>query len=437
MSRFLLAMTIAAALPLHADRTDRVRVIVAVGLPEIASRSRSLSTEAVVSLRSNVVESLDSAARIEPWGRGPAFAVELDRDELERLARDPRVRAISIDRGGEGALMESVPLIGADLVHAQGFDGRGVTVAVLDSGIDASSPDFAGRIAAQRCFCDNLDGSGCCPNGDDVQSGGNAARDDNGHGTHVSGIVAGSGATAPRGIAPGARIVAVKVLDENRAFRSFTQIYRALEWIANERPDVKVINMSLGSWSVFKPTECETTAVAIGMHDLIATLRSRGVLIAASSGNQSSAEGTTLPACMGDVLGIGATYDAPANPQPVCELTAAGRDDMACFTNSSDAIDLVAPGAVITAAARGGGFTSMSGTSMAAPHVAGALALMQQVSAGTITADQAERILKSTGRPIVDPRNGLAFPRLDAAAAVAATPHVTPPPGPRRRSSKK
>lgn len=436
MPKFLLAMAIAAALPLHADPADRVRVVVAVGVPEMSAQAgRSLRAEAVLSLRESVVDSLEGAAEIEPWGRGPVFAAEIDRAELERLSRDPRVRAISIDRGGEGALLESVPLIGADLVHAQGFDGRGVTVAVLDSGIDAANPDFAGRIAAQRCFCDNLDGSGCCPNGDTEMSSGNAARDDNGHGTHVSGIVAGNGATAPRGIAPGARIVAVKVLDENRTFRSFTQIFRALEWIANERPDVKVINMSLGSWSVFEPSECETNAIAIGMHDLIATLRSRGVLIAASSGNQSSAVGTTMPACMGDVLGIGATYDGPANPQPVCEQTSAGRDDMACFTNSSGAIDLLAPGAVITATARGGGFTSMSGTSMAAPHVAGALALMQQVSAGTVTANQAETILKTTGHPIRDPRNGLAFPRLDVAAAIAATPHVTPPP--RRRSTKK
>ena len=110
---------------------------------------------------------------------------------------------------------------------------------------------------------------------------------------------------------------------------------------------------------------------------------------------------------------------------------------MACFTNSSDSIDLLAPGAAITATARGGGFTTMSGTSMAAPHVAGALALMQQVSAGTVTANQAERILKTTGRPIVDPRNGLAFPRLDVAAAIAATPHVASPPPPRRRGARK
>ena len=430
MASLFLAVAIVAALQIHADpATERVRVIVAVGVPEATHSSRSL--------RAKVLDSLEDATEIEPWGDGPAFSAVLDQDELDRLSRDPRVRAISIDRGGVGALMDSVPLVGADLVHAQGYDGRGVTVAVLDSGIDGTSPDFAGRIAAQKCFCDNLDGSGCCPNGDAVQSGPGAARDDNGHGTHVSGIVAGSGATAPRGLAPGARIVAVKVLDHERAFRSFTQIYRALEWIANERPEVKVINMSFGSWSVFTPSDCANAAIAIGMQDVVAELRSRGVLIAASSGNQSSVVGTTLPACMNDVIGVGATYKAPDDQQSLCAQSGADRDAMTCFTNSSGGIDLVAPGAVITAAALGGGFTTMSGTSMAAPHVAGALALMQQVSSGTVTADQSETILKTTGRPIVDVRNGLAFPRLDVAAAVAATPHVAPPPPTKRRGVRK
>ncbi|HEV7768532.1 MAG TPA: S8 family serine peptidase [Thermoanaerobaculia bacterium] len=427
MSRFWLAILIAAALPL---RADRVRVIVAVGLPELRHTS-------LPSLRTEVVESLETASDIETWGTGAAFSTEIERSELEELSRDPRVRAISIDEGGQGALLDSVPLVGADIVHAKGFDGRGVTVAVLDTGIDEANVNFSGRIVDQRCFCDNLDGTGCCPNGEAKQSGPGAARDDNGHGTHVSGIIAGNGATAPAGIAPGARILAVKVLDYNRSFRSFTQIYRALEWIAAERPDVKVINMSFGSWAIFEPLACDGAAISLGMQNIVAQLRERGVLITASSGNQSSTVGTTIPSCMHDVLGVGATYDAPGDRQSLCEQKTTRPDEVTCFTNSSGAIDLFAPGAVITSTGRGGGFATMSGTSMAAPHVAGALALMLQVSGGTITASQAETILKTTGRPIVDPRNGLVFPRLDVAAAIAATPYVPPVPGPKRRGVRK
>ena len=413
MYRFVLVLLCVAALHLQADR---VRVVIAL-------------TEAASTAKTGI---LRTATDVEVWGEGPAFAAEIDRAELESLRRDPRVRAISIDEGGVGALMESVPLVGGDLVHAQGIDGRGATIAILDTGLDAAHRDFAGRIAAEQCFCDNLDGTGCCPGGDIERSGPGAAADDHDHGTHVAGIAAGAGAVAPMGVAPRANIVAVKVMDAQNRFRSFTQVYRALEWIADHRLDVDVINMSLGSSALFDPSQCDAAAIALGLQPLIARLRARGVLIAASTGNDGSPQGMSLPACMQEVLAVGATFDSAGNH---CGVTSGNPDEVACFTNSNPAMDLLAPGSAIYASRRGGGGVTLSGTSMAAPHVAGTILLMKQVGGGSLAADTIENVLEQTGTPVTDARNQLTFPRLNTAAAVSATPRAIPPP--RRRSVRR
>jgi subtilisin family serine protease len=377
----------------------RVRVVVVVDEP--AGRT---------GVRANVISALDRASDVEPWGDGPAFAAEIDLADLDELRHDPRVRAVAIDTGGSGGLAQSLPHIRVDLVRAQGRNGRGTTVAVLDSGVDGDHPALAGRIAAEACFCDNLDGTGCCPSGVLERLGRGAADDDHGHGTHVAGIVA--------GVAPAADLVAVKVLDSASRFRSFTQIYRALEWIADHRPDVDAVNMSLGSDALLTGEECESSAIAWGLQPVIARLRGRGVLIAASSGNNSGTYRMWLPACMADVLAVGATFDTV--------------DSVAPFTNSSSSLDLLAPGVSITSATRGGGTATLSGTSMAAPHVAGLIALMKEKAGRVFPSGSIEAILRGTGIPVVDTRNGIVTPRIDALAAIDATP--APPSGPRRRT---
>jgi subtilisin family serine protease len=362
------------------------------------------------------------------------FAAEVDEADVEKLRKDARVAAVSIDEGGRGALIESARIIRATEAHKLGFDGRGVTIAVLDTGIDVVNADFAGRIVGQACFCDNLDGSGCCPNGMRVQIGAGAAVDDHGHGTHVTGIAAGGGQMSPNGIAPRANIVAVKVMDANNNFRGFTQIYRALEWIYNARPDVKVINMSLGSWTIFSTESCRHAAIGLGMYDVVARLRARGVLITASAGNEGSLEGATMPACMDDVLGIGATYDTPGQHTTFCNEDDSYVDEIACFSNASSAVDLVAPGAEIVASKLGGGWVKYAGTSMAAPHVAGTIALMQQAAGGRLSAQQVEDILKDTATTLIDTRAWVPVMRIDAAGALAITPRDTG--SPRRRSAR-
>jgi subtilisin family serine protease len=415
-SVFALCLALLASVSAYAAR---VRVVVVVGYPE------AKSARAHAKLRSDVVDALATATNVEKWGDSGAFEAEIDVRDLETLKRDPRIRAVSVDDGGEGAMLESLPLVGMDLVRAQGLDGNGTTVAVLDTGIDTDHRDFADRIVAQQCFCDNGDGTGCCPGGEKQRSGPGSAEDDHGHGTHVAGIIAGGGAVAPTGIAPKAYIVAVKVMDHTNTFRSFTQIYRGLEWILNEHPEVDVINMSLGSHALFTSASCADAAISLGMEPVIAKLRQRGVLITASSGNQASTTGVASPACMSPVLGIGATFDAAMTYiNGVCSAPNAQRDDVACFSNSTDAVDLVAPGVMIVSSVKSGSFAGMAGTSMAAPHVAGAIALMRQHSKRTISADQMESILKTTGKPVTDVRNGLTFRRLDIASAIAATPKV-------------
>jgi subtilisin len=386
---FVLALVLAA----------RVRVVVVVDEPSHGK------------IRANVISALDRASDVEPWGDGPAFAAEIDADELEELRNDPRVRAVALDTGGSGGLAQSLPLIGADRVHALGLDGRGTTVAVIDSGIDQSHPAFAGRIAGEACFCDNLDGSGCCPSGDIERLGPGSATDDQGHGTHVAGIVS--------GVAPATELVAVKVLDSANRFRSFTQVYRALEWIADNRPDVEAINMSLGTDARLTDAECQSFAIGLGLQPVIARLRARGVLIAASTGNNGDTSKMWLPACMTDVLGVGATFD--------------NADAVASFSNSSSSLDLLAPGVSITSTARGGGTTTLSGTSMAAPHVAGLIALMKQKAGPVLGADEIQTLLHVNGKPVLDGRNSITAPRIDAFATISATP-VPPPTLPRRRS---
>ena len=411
MRPFPFLILILATLPLHADR---VRIVVAVGVPEFTAAS-------VRDLRAEVIADLRTASRVQRWGEGPAFAVELDRQEMEALQRDPRVRAVTIDDGGSGALVQSIPLVGADVAHLHGHDGSGVTVAVLDTGIDLNHTSFTGRIVGERCFCNPA----CCPDGQATQSGAGSAMDDHGHGTHVSSIVAGT-----NGVAPAAKIVAVKVMDRNNSFSGTTQLFQALEWILLSRPDVQVINMSLGTNARFASSPaCDATAIGLGLKPVVDELRARGVLIAASTGNQGSITGTQIPSCMTPVLGIGATYDSAGTfSSSSCTETVTAADTVTCFTNSTDAIDVVAPGSRITAARLTGGETTSVGTSMAAPHVAGTIALMLQIDP-TLNANAIERILKATGRAVTDTRNGLVFPRLDVAAAVAVAK-----PEPRRRS---
>ncbi len=326
---------------------------------------------------------------------------------LIRLAAHPSVAKIDLDAGGKTDLANSVPLIGANIWHRGGITGDGVVVAVLDSGVDTDHDDLAGALIDQACFLDNngaIDGSGRCPNGSDRQSGPGAAEDNSGHGTHVAGIVASRGNRSSTGVAPGAKIVAIKVADSNGAFYYFSEIVAALDFILTNRPDVKIINMSLGTSASFGGDCDSATAYNINGAAAINALRARGTIAFAASGNAGLSSQMSSPACLSNVVAVGATDNA---------------DAVATFTNSDSSTDLMAPGVNITSSYLSNGTRTAFGTSMASPHAAGCAALLVQ-SGEAVTPDQIEAHLEASPVRVVDPKNGLSFPRLDCSPRLPA-----------------
>ena len=402
--------------------SERGRVLGAlVPLPADAGR---LAARTGALLRALPASGFELRRRFE---RVPGLALELTAGALAALLDDPGVARVDLDAGGRAALAQAVPLTHADLVQAGGISGAGTTVAIVDSGIDATHPDLAGALDGEACFCSTAGDVGCCPGGGESRSGPGSAVDDNGHGTHVAGIVTGNGGAAPPGVAPGARVVAVKVLDAAGAFCCSSDVVAALDWIAANRPDVDVVNLSLGTGALFAG-DCDTaTAYTTLMAAAVAELRATGIAVVAASGNQGSGTTMSAPACVRDVLSVGATWDAdvgyqgtmclpaPDGPGPDT-TTAAGK--ITCFTNTSPTLDLVAPGAPIDSTRRGGGATTYYGTSMAAPMAAGCAALIREALPGTPPAIL-ESALRASGVHPTDPTNGRAYPLLDCQRALA------------------
>ena len=396
------------------------RVVIMLVEPAILSAAPTALPQvrvAVAALQDGVLSGLKAAdfALGLRFQAVPALAgIVLTEAGLNQLAAHPSVRRIDLDVGGTGHLDVSVPLIGADQWHALGNTAENVVVAVLDTGIDTDNTDLADDLIHQACFLDfdgTINGVGECPNGSDRQIGAGAAEDGAGHGTHVSGIVTSGGVNASVGVAPGADIVAIKVLDNSSfagSFFSFTEIVAALDYVLNDRPDVQVINMSLGTNALFAGDCDNAAAFTMAGAAVINALRANGVIAFASAGNNSSGTQMTAPACLSNVIAVGATDDL---------------DVVAGFSNSNASTDLMAPGVNIISSAIGNGTTSASGTSMASPTAAGCAALL--IAAGeAVTPDDLEAWLEASPITVTDTTNGLSFPRLDCTPPAIAPESV-------------
>lgn len=339
----------------------------------------------------------------------------LNAAEVITLARSGHVERIGFDHAGGGDMAEARPLTHVDLVNAASLDGAGLKVAVLDSGADLDHPDFAGRIIDQHCACAN----DCCPSGGDTQIGPGSAEDGHGHGTNVTGILAGGGRAAAPGVAWKADIVAIKVLDDDNRFSTTAQITRGLEWLAQHHPDVTAVNLSLGTDARYPGWCDDASAGNVAMARAVDALRTAGAMVFASSGNGGSSTRMEAPACLSNVTAVAAVWDEAQGRQTrfgCTEDTAA--DQVTCFSDLSATTDMLAPGATIRSSGLGGGASAFSGTSQASPQVAGCAVLLTQHDA----ARRGEEVIASMQRGgdlVTASRVGRDIPRLNCARAVA------------------
>jgi subtilisin family serine protease len=348
---------------------------------------------------------------------------------LAKLAADADVVAIGPDGVGHGHLAQSVPFINADDVHALGYTGQGITVAVLDTGIDSNHPDINDNVA---------------PGGYHFLDGGAAqgpgAEDDHGHGTNVSGIITSKGVVAPVGVAPDADILAIRVLKKKIGGGTTGKLSdwaRGVDYVVSHQADYAnlcVINMSLGSDDPYSQCPCDnvTTYVQL-LQTAIQAARHSGIVTFASSGNRGYCDRMSAPACVSAATAVAAVYDQDLGREPDsgtygfpwpgnCSDAVTGPDKITCFSNRSGCNELAAPGRRITGPNWPDGTVTYTGTSQASPHCAGVAALMREKAASSgisLSPNQIVQIMKDTGVATIDECGTYPNPiRVDALAAV-------------------
>lgn len=345
----------------------------------------------------------------------PYVVVKLNKHGADNL-RDAEIASAILDRENAPSLASTTAIIGATTAGNRGITGTGQTVAILDTGVDSNHPFLAGSVVDEACF-------GSCPNGGSMQFGPGAGAplpaviSGAGHGTHVAGIAAGRATpnVGFRGTARGASVMAINVFHRVDNFWPFnfcgsnpspcarawtSDIIAGLERVFNQRGlfSIAAVNMSLGGGGF--TSECSGSAY----DTIVSNLRSAGIATIVAAGNDGFANALSEPACVPGVISVGATDNNDVVPQ---------------FSNSASFLDFLAPGDPVLSSVPGGGFAFMSGTSMAAPHVAGTFALLKQRYPNA-SVFALERALAQTARRVLDFGSGITTPRIQAARAVAS-----------------
>ena len=390
----------------------------------VVSRLRSLSAATQPGLRDMLARRRreGTAASITPLWIVNGLAVRARPSVIRQLASRPEVAAVELDAKVPGpaaldatrqatAAEPNLDTVNAPDLWALGYRGEGVVVANMDSGVDGTHPDLAAQWRGGT-------NSWYDPYGQHPST----PVDVSGHGTMTMGIMVGDDASGTAvGMAPDARWIAVKMFND-QGFASLSAIHMSFQWLldpdrnpaTDDAPDV--VN---GSWTFSSPG-CFLT-----FRPDVQALRAAGVLPVFSAGNSGPGPGTShSPANYAESFAVGATD----NTDVVAGTSSRGPD--ACGGTSVTFPDIVAPGVNIRTTDTSGLYASGTGTSFAAPHVVGALALLLDVF-GSLTPDEQDAALRAgavdLGTP--GPDNAFGSGRLDVLRAYQSL-HVDPPPPP-------
>ncbi len=388
------------------------------------------------------MEQQGRVSHIRPLWLVNAVGVRAREDSILELTKLPGVHSIHLDmpRPVKGAAAWGVTQIGADSVWAlpSGFDGTGVTVAILDTGVDYTHPDLVGRMWINAAE-DDGDGIFTAADNDGVDDDGNGFVDDvvgwnfsgtgsndpadvQGHGTHVAGTVAGDGSGGTdTGVAPGARIMALRE-SNTIALSTEQECWDGMQYALDNGADV--VNFSSGWLDAWAP------AYAL-WRSAVENLMDGGVLFVTISHNDSNGTGAPnnvrTPGRVPSALTVGATDNTDAiagfsNHGPVTWQSTAPYMDYP-WPPGLLKPDVTAPGVNVDSTLFGGGYGPMDGTSMAAPHTAGLAALLLDEDPG-LDPYELKFLIEETAVDLgaAGPDNVFGWGRINALAAINYTP---------------
>jgi subtilisin family serine protease len=304
-------------------------------------------------------------------------AENMSAELVSELRQDPRVAFVEPDQRVH-VLSQEVPVgvdrVDGDLSPTASGDGSGAVdadIAILDTGIDLTHPDL--NVYHEKTFV----------------PGTSSGDDDNGHGTHVAGIAAAKdNSIGVVGIAPGARLWSIKVIDSNGA-GSVSDIIAGIDYVTAHSDEIDVVNLSFGC-------ECNSPALDAAINNAVEA----GVVFVVAAGNSHKDASSFSPARNPNVIAVSAMADSDGKCGGQGSSTKYGNDDtFASFSNYGEPVDIVAPGVGILSTYGDGNYAQLSGTSMAAPHVTGGIALYESSHPGATPAQVKAALDESGTKP--------------------------------------